>query len=340
MTASQTLPESTAGPLRGGPVLRWGVLGPGGIASDFTASLHDHTDQRVVAVGSRSAERSARFAAEHGVDRSHTSYEALLADPGVDIVYIATPNNLHRDHALAAIAAGKHVLIEKPIAMDGAQAGEIAVAARAAGVFAMEAMWTRFQPKSTVIARLLADGALGDVTYASATLGSRFPQDVQRIWDPQLGGGSLLDLGAYSVWWTQFALGTPTAVSAVGSLGVTGVDTQAVISLAYPSAQGVSVSGALATLDNTGVIAGSEGRIVCGHFLAPGGFTLAASDGRTLEYEDPSGLQWRHALCWQAVAVAQHIADGRTEAPEHPLDASIAAMRTLDTARADLGYVF
>ncbi|MEV4737361.1 MULTISPECIES: Gfo/Idh/MocA family protein [unclassified Microbacterium] len=339
MTASLSLPASTAAPLRGGPVLRWGVLGPGEIASAFTKALHDHTDQRVVAVGSRSEERSAPFAADHGVERSHASYKNLLSDPSVDIVYIATPNNVHRDHALAAIAAGKHVLVEKPIAMDAAQAREIAMAARDAGVFAMEAMWTRFQPKSTVIARLLDDGALGNVTFASATLGSRFPQHVERIWDPRLGGGSLLDLGTYSVWWTQFALGTPTAVSAVGSLGATGVDVQAVISLTYPGAQGVSVSGALATLDNTGVIAGTEGLLTSAHFLAPGGFVLSTG-GRTLEYEDPSGLVWRDGLCWQAAAIAGHIADGRTEAPEHPLAASIAVMETLDAARAALGYAF
>ena len=140
------LPESTAPPLRGGPTLRWGVLAPGGIATDWVAALHANTDQRVVAVASRSAERAAEFARAHGIERSYGGYEQLVADPDVDIVYIAAPNVFHQPLALLAISAGKHVLIEKPLGVDAADAQVIVDAARVAGVFAMEAMWTRFLP--------------------------------------------------------------------------------------------------------------------------------------------------------------------------------------------------
>ncbi|MCJ1698077.1 Gfo/Idh/MocA family oxidoreductase, partial [Rathayibacter caricis] len=124
------------------PELRWGVIGTG-IAARFVHAIHAHTTQRAVAVTARDAEKTRAFAQEHGIPTVHDSVEALLADPEVDVVYVATPHPLHRDQALAAIAAGKHVLIEKPIAMSAREAEQITDAGRAAGVLVMEAMWTR-----------------------------------------------------------------------------------------------------------------------------------------------------------------------------------------------------
>ncbi len=193
------------------PALRWGVIGPGEIAGDFVAALQQHTRQRVVAVGSRSAERAAAFAATYGVPNVHVGYEALVADPEVDVVYIATPHSEHTANALLAIAAGKHVLIEKPVAVTADLARTIFAAAEAAGVFAMEAMWTRFLPQTDVVAQLLEDGALGPLSLATADFaGGAAPRDPSsRLLDPAQGGGALLDLGVYVAWWAQFALGTP-----------------------------------------------------------------------------------------------------------------------------------
>ena len=136
-------PAARVTPLRGGPVLRWGVLGPGEIAGDFVSTLHANTDQRVHAVASRSGERAQRFATAHGVPHHYDSYDQLVADPSIDIVYISSINSEHRVLAELAISAGKHVLIEKPIGVDADDAMAIAHAARSAGVFAMEAMWSR-----------------------------------------------------------------------------------------------------------------------------------------------------------------------------------------------------
>ncbi|MCC6855490.1 MAG: Gfo/Idh/MocA family oxidoreductase, partial [Microbacteriaceae bacterium] len=134
-----SLPDADHEPLRGGPTLRWGVLAPGRIAASFVGSLNKSTDQKVVAVASRSQERAQQFASEHGIDTAYGSYDQLLADDSVDIVYVAAPHNEHARLAHAAIAAGKHVLIEKPIATTVAEARGIADAAAHAGVFAMEA---------------------------------------------------------------------------------------------------------------------------------------------------------------------------------------------------------
>ena len=340
MAFPTSLPTPTNTPLRGGPTLRWGIIGPGQIANDFVTSIHEYSDQHAVAVGSRSLERAQAFASKLGVDRAYGSYEEVVADPDVDIVLVSSPHSEHREHALLAIEAGKHVLCEKPIALSAREAQDIADAARAAGVFAMEAMWTRFLPKFTVISQLLADGVIGTPEVVLADLGFRAEFNPEgRMFNPALGGGGLLDLGVYPVWFAQFALGTPSAVHAFGSLAPTGVDQQVSMGLEYESgAQATIAVSLLADTGGRGVIAGSEGRIdVHPMFIGPGGFTLSGG-GTTLEFVDETGFQWRDGLCWQAAAVAKHVADGLTEAPEHPLDTTIAQLATIDAARTLVGY--
>ncbi|MES2093580.1 MAG: Gfo/Idh/MocA family oxidoreductase [Actinomycetota bacterium] len=336
-------PESTATPLRGGPTLRWGVLAPGRIAADFVATLHSNSDQRMHAVASRSFERATAFGARFGIDRAYASYEQLVADPGIDVVYVAAPHSEHRALALLAIAAGKHVLVEKPIALTAEEAREIADAARAAGVFAMEAMWARFLPQTTVIAALLAEGMLGEIGLLAADYGSIFDFDpTSRAFDPALGGGALLDLGVYPIWFAHFVLGRPSRVVANGSITSTGVDGQAAIlfsaesgaqaqlstSMIVSTPVRATVSGSLASLD------------IDAPFVAPGGFTLYR-DGtdEPLRWDDTTSLRWRDGLVWQAAAVAQHVADGLTESPLHPLDTSIAVLETVDEARRQLGLL-
>lgn len=340
MTLPTTLPSDTPTPLRGGPTLRWGILGPGTISHAFVTAIHAFTDQHAVAVGSRSLDRARAFADELGVDRAYGSYEQLVEDPNVDIVYIGSPHSEHREHALLAIAAGKHVLVEKPIGVSARDARDIAAAARAAGVFAMEAMWSRFLPKSIVMARLLADGALGELDFVIADFGFNANYDPQaRHWNPDLGGGALLDLGVYPVWFAQFALGAPSAVHAHGTLAPTGVDDRVSVGLEHPS--GAHAQLAVSLRSDTGghaTISGRDARIVVEPlWVGPGNFRLIGG-GVELEFVDPSGFQWRDGLCWQATAVAQHIADGRTEAPEHPLDTTISQLETIDAARRFVGY--
>ena len=342
MTFPTALPPSTATPLRGGPTLRWGVLAPGGIANDWVTTLHANSDQRVVAVGSRSAERGAAFAAEHGIPRSYDSYEALVGDPEVDIVYISAPHSHHRTLALLAIAAGKHVLVEKPIALSAAEAREIVAAARAAGVFAMEAMWTRFLPQSTVMRTLLDDGVLGEIHSVTAELGFAFPEEHEgRMYNPELGGGGVLDLGVYPVWFAHFALGAPSSVHTFGTLASTGVDAQAAIGLEYGSGvQAQLTVSMLAETRNGASIAGSAARIdIDPLFIAPTTFSLTGGEGERLDWSDPEAFPfWRDGLAWQAAAVAKHVSDGLTEAPEHPLEQTIAQLETIDSVRTQLGY--
>jgi predicted dehydrogenase len=311
------------------------VLGVGNIADGWVASLHRHTDQRVTAVAAREVRRAQEFAARHGIPTAYGEYAALVADPTVDVVYVATTNNAHLDAALLVIGAGKHLVMEKPIALSAAEARRIAEAARAAGVFAMEAMWSRFLPRATVVERLLVDGVLGDIAAVTAQFGfvpRREP--AHRVFDPAQGGGALLDVGVYAIWWNHFVLGTPTAVTASGLLAWTGVDETAIVTLDYEHARGVAISSSGARFANRAGIHGDAAWLEADLFHAPGGFVLHGSETERLEFVDPTGMVGRDGLCFAPVAAARHIAEGRTEAPEHPLDRSIAVLETIDAARA------
>ncbi|ROS73161.1 putative dehydrogenase [Curtobacterium sp. PhB130] len=333
---TMTFPLPTTVPLRGGTTLGWGVIGPGEIANDFTATLHANSDQRVVAVGSRSPERAAAFAARHGVPTAHGSYEALVADPTVDVVYVASPHPQHLEHALLAIAAGKHVLVEKPMTTSEADTRRLASAARDAGVFAMEAMWTRYLPGTTVIAQLLADGELGDVRLAMVDVGwPHEPDPNDRMFDRAQGGGALLDAGVYAHWFARFATGAPVTSSTTGVVSDGGVDLQSVtVSTATGGAQSVATTSMTAWTPGLATIAGSRATVrYTDHFVFPASFALhhgADAD----RWSEPSGLRGRQGLVWQAVALADYVAEGRTESPLHGLDESIGLAASLDAARA------
>ena len=345
-TLPSALPEPTNTPLRGGPVLRWGILAPGVIADAWTTTVHQHTDQRVAAVASRDAGRAAAFASRHGIPVSYGDYQQLLDDPAIEIVYIAPPHTEHVALALRAIGAGKHVLIEKPLATSEADARKVFDAARAANVFAMEALWTRFLPQTTVIRRLLDDGVLGPLRLATADFGEVFGYDpASRAFDPILGGGALLDIGIYSLWWTTFALGSPDSASAYGSLAPTGVEEQATVVTQHGGALGIATATMMASTPNLAAVTGEHARLeVDRPFWEPGGFTLSAAtagSGGTaqppLRFTDPSTLRYREGLAYQATAVAAHIAEGRTEAPEHPAERTLELLRIIDGARRELG---
>jgi predicted dehydrogenase len=324
--------------LKGGPVLRWGVLAPGLIAADFTATVLANTNQRVTAVASRSAERAARFAARHGIDRVPGSYEQLVSDREVDIVYVAAPHSEHRALSLLAISAGKHVLIEKPIALSAAEAEEIASAARKAGVLAAEAMWTRYLPQFDVLHQVIERGDLGSIRLATADVGWQLrPDSPPRMLDPALGGGAALDIGVYGYWFAQFAIGRPMRIQALGSMTGSGVDDQAVVALAGPQDRHASVTTSIA-VTNSG-LAAIYGTAGSARFLEPFVFParFAVNTASELhEWRDTSGLTGRAGLAWQASALAFFIAEGMSDSPVHSLDDAISVMRTIDAVRSQL----
>ena len=336
-----TLPSSRIPDPSDAPAIRWGVLAPGGIARDWTSALHATTASRVVAVGSRSLERAQGFATEFGAERAYGSYESLVEDPDVDAVYISSPQSGHHGHALLALGAGKPVLVEKSFTRTATEAAAVIEAARAAGLLAVEAMWTRFLPHIDVVRRCLEDGLLGDVKTVQADHGQLlYPDGPQRLADPALGGGALLDLAIYPVSFAHLALGAFTAVQATGTLAETGVDASETIACVGPQ-------GAIATLSSTMLaktpcsasVTGTAGRLeLDGWFYEPTTVRLLDNEDRELDrFESP---RREHGLAYEAAEFARLLADGRTESDLLPLDETLRIMQVLDDVRGQLGFRF
>jgi predicted dehydrogenase len=325
------------------PVLRWGVLGPGWIAQRFVESLQANTRQQVVAVGSRDQSRASAFAAQWSLPKAYSSYAAFLDDPDIDVVYIATTHPSHRDNAVDALNAGKHVLVEKPLALDAAGARDIATAAADANRFAGEAMWTKFLPKFDVIRQLLDDGVLGEVRTVIADHGEFFTSD-HRIYDPKLAGGPLLDLGTYPIALAHMVFGSFTSVVAKGQPAASGLNGQisAILSDAAGN-QALLHTTILSDTPTAAVISGRDATLhIEGPFYMPGPFSLTRhrghpdDPGRVLRYDEKPGLQ-TDGLHYAAVEAARLIADDRIESETHPLRHAISTLEVVDEIRHQLG---
>jgi predicted dehydrogenase len=321
--------------------IRWGILATGGIAHAFAQDLALQPDCEVVAVGSRSQASADAFGDEFGVPHRHASYQALVDDPYVDAVYVSTPHPGHHDAALLAINAGKAVLVEKPFAMDAAQAREMIDAARDQGTFLMEAMWTRFLPHIARVREILAAGTLGDVVYLTAEHGQWFAQDPQfRLFAPELGGGALLDLGIYPVSFASLVLGVPTRITAVSSPAFTGVDATTSMIFQYDSgAHAVLTTTLLAASGNPAAIYGTAARIeIDGWFYTPTAFRVIARDGAQLEcFEQP--YEGR-GLRGEAAEVSRCLRAGLLESPLLPLDETYTIMQAMDEVRRQIGLSY
>jgi predicted dehydrogenase len=319
---------------------RWGVLGAGGIATNFCDDLQLLPDHEVVAVGSRAAGTADAFASRFGIARVHASYAELAADDGIDAVYVATPHPMHHDAAMLAIEAGKAVLVEKPFTMDAAEARSLVAAARERGTFLMEAMWTRFLPHMAAVRDVLASGRLGDIVLVTAEHGQWFEKDPAfRLFAPELGGGALLDLGIYPVSFASMVLGTPTRVTAVSDPAFTGVDAQTSVILRDDAGRHAVLTTTLsAATTNGAAINGTEARIeIDPTFYQPTSFSIVSRDGERERVEIPVE---GNGLRFQAAEVGRCLSEGLTESPLLPLDETVSILGTMDEIRAQIGLTY
>lgn len=351
-----------------GPVA-WAILGTGAVSDSMARALAGQGG-RVAVAASRRAERAEGFARRHGARAA--SYEDAAADPEVRAVYIATPPSAHEGHALAAIAAGKAVLIEKPFALDAAAAARIAEGARAAGVFCMEAMWTRFQPLIGDIRARIAGGEIGAVRQVhGAFCGADIADPAASLFDPARGGGALMHRGVYPLSLARHLLGPVSEVQAMARIGDTGVDEDCALTLRH---QGGALSILRASLSSNGpngmVIQGTRGTIrLAAPIYRPPAARLFATTPRAggSNAGGAGGLRSDprvHAL-WQRLgpvvralkpggrrimapyagtgyghqiaAVHAALAAGATESPVMPLAESVEIMGLVDAARAAWG---
>lgn len=246
---------------------RYGILGAGRIAARFSACFEKGLvpGARLCAVASSDPQRAARFAAEHGIARSYGSHDALLADPEIEIVYIATINSMHYDCCARAIRAGKHVLCEKPLVLTAAEARSLAQLAAEHHVFLMEAMWTRFLPAVQTARRWLEEGRIGRLRCISASLcASRDPAEYPRLFDPALGGGAFYDLGVYAFSCAQFFAGGRKLTGMVPLCvpSGTGVDGSTFLTLSYEDGLTAQLKCSIQfAADNSLLLCGEQGMI-------------------------------------------------------------------------------
>jgi predicted dehydrogenase len=310
--------------------LRWGILGTGGIAHTFASDLR-FTDQGVVtSVGSRSLASAEAFADEFGVAHRHGSYEALVEDDDVDVIYVATPHPMHLANASLALEAGKPVLVEKALTMTGEEARTLVALARSTGLFLMEAMWTRHLPHILKLRELVASGALGDLVSVEADHGQWFARNpAHRLFAPELGGSALLDLGVYPVSFASMLLGTPERVLALVDPAFTGVDGQVSMLFGYASgAQSILTCTSSARTATRACVSGTDARVeIEGDFYAPTTMTLIARDGQRHRMEFSTQGRGLH---YQAEEVARCLREGATESPRMPTDESVSIMETMD----------
>ena len=311
--------------------VRWGILGTGGIAGSFASDLRLTDSGVAVAVGSRSQAAADRFADSYGIANRHDSYESLVADPDVDVIYVATPHPMHRDNAILALRAGKHVLVEKPFTMNAAEAREVVAVARERGLFADGGDVDPLPAARRRHPRLARAGLLGDVVTVTADHGQWFAEDAGfRLFAPELGGGALLDLGVYPVSFASMVLGTPSRIVSISDPAFTGVDAQTSMLFGYDSgAQAVLTCTLRAKSPTRAAIVGTDARIeVDGDFYAPalrdahppGRATRSASSRRT-RAGACAIRPTRSRAGWRA---------GEVESPLMPLDETISIMETMD----------
>jgi predicted dehydrogenase len=323
--------------------IRWGILGCGRIARKFASDLQYVAGAKLVAVGSRSRSHADAFAAEYPVLWRHDSYEALVANPEVDVIYIASPHALHHEHTLMCLEAKKAVLCEKALALNSRQVREMVEKAGREKVFLMEALWTKFLPHYQRLQQLLAEGTLGAVCSMLLNFGF-IPQPPvpARLFDPALGGGTMLDIGIYNVFMALSVLGRPDEVEAAMTPASTGIDEQCAVLFKYRN-------GALAQLFSTfsanlateADINGTQARIrLTTRFYEPS-TTIELYPGRpdskqVIPFQKEPG----HGYQYEARHVGDCLRHGLTESPVMTHADSLLLMETLDRVRQAAGIVY
>lgn len=318
---------------------RWGILAPGKVAHSFANGLHAVEGAVLQAVGSRSAERAAEFAKEHGARRSYGSYAELVADPEVDVIYVANPHPFHKDSSILCLENGKAVLCEKPFTVNAREAEQVISVARDSGVFLMEAMWSRFLPAMRQARAWIDGGRIGDLRIIDACLSFRAENPEERLLSPDLAGGGLLDVGIYVVSLAFWLTGkSPIEISSHAHIGETGVDELAGVSFKYDDgAIAQLIYGVTTDAPHRAAVYGTDGWI---EFTTPfwyGTTVTLHSEGEEIEFSQP---HLSNGYEYQVIEVAKCINEGRSESSILPLDETLRIMETLDTIRAQWGLVY
>lgn len=325
-----------ATPLPADRPVRWGILATGKIAHSFATDLALLDDAGIAAVAARRLESAQDFAARFGAGTAYGDYRSLVEDADVDIVYVATPHALHKEHVMLALEAGKPVLCEKAVTLNGDDAEELVEAARARGLFFMEAMWMRCNPLLRRLQQLVDGGLLGEVQQVRADLGFRVDRPpTDRLLDPRLGGGALLDMGIYPLTFAQLFLGEPDHVAATATLSESGVDLNLAVAQSYASGAVAALTASMtAQTPRTASLGTDLGLLELPEsFHHPTSATWTTAEGSQSLHEPVIGSGLAH----EALEVHRCLRNGETESPLVPLEETLVLMRQMDAIRRQVG---
>lgn len=317
-------------------MLRVGILGAGKIAGIMARTLREMENVQAWAVASRERERAEEFARTYGIERAYGSYEELVEDPAVDLIYVATPHSHHAEHCLLCIEHGKPVLCEKAFTANASQARQVLARAEERGVFLTEAIWTRYMPSRRMIDDLIGEGALGEVVSLTANLGYPLTH-VERIMEPALAGGALLDIGIYPLNFASMVLGDEVEdVTSACVKTSTGVDAQSSIVLRYRDGKMATLhTTVLAATEQYGIIYGTKGYLIAHNINNIDRISLFGPD-RSLRREitvpkQITGYEYEVEACRRALET------GALECPEMPHAQTLRMMEQMDALRRDWG---
>lgn len=321
-------------------IIKWGILGCGRIAHKFAQGLAVLPEAQLWAAGSRSLEKSMEFIQTHGAAHAYGSYEELLADPQVEVVYVATPHNFHYEQVKQCFAAGKHVLCEKPLTINAVQAEELIAIAEEKGLFFMEAMWTRFLPATERVRKWLRKGTIGEVRMLTADFGFRAEWNPEsRTFNPDLAGGAMLDIGIYPIAYAYLVFGEePVSVSTTAHIGDTGVDNQSFYQFGYENGAAAQLSASYeAESPKDAIIMGTKGTIRLPIFWKADQAIL------TLNGKKPKTYKFRYeatGLQFEASEVMDCIRREKTQSEVMPLSETLRILRMMDRLRAEWGMKY
>jgi len=320
--------------------IRWGILGCGKIARKFASDLRLAEDAELTAIASRSMETAKAFAEEFPAKYIHDSYEALVKNNEVDVIYVATPHSHHYEHTILCLENNKAVLCEKAFAVNAEQARKMIALAQEKKVFLMEALWTKFLPHYNKMQEMIHKGMIGTVKSVIVNFGFK-PQDPvpQRLFDPALAGGTMLDIGIYNVFIALSVLGKPDEIAAVMNPASTGVDEQCSVVFHYDRGAMAHLFSTFASnLSIDAYISGTDGRIRLSHrFYAPDStieyYPTTIDSRKIIQVEKEEGLGYQY----EARHVGDCLRNGKTESPVMSFADTILLMETLDEIRQKAG---
>lgn len=324
--------------------LNWGIIGAGIIARKMAEALQLSSGNNLVAVASKTPEKAKEFAAEFNLQKACT-YEEIVADPRIDAIYIATTHNFHYENALLALGHGKHVLIEKPLTVNAAQASDLVNMASKKSVFLMEAMWTRFLPSVRRLREMLHAGAIGEVKLVDIAFGVfTSPKYEKRLNDPALAGGVTLDMGIYPISFSAFVLGEiPSEIKSMTRFSDLGVDELCTYNFRFPSGCFAQISTSFnLQMKNEAIIYGSKGYVSFPNFHFGDRFTLHIHNGTKVveKIEEVHIPQHENGFIYQVEEMAKGIRLGKMESPIIPLSETIAIMEVMDQMRREWGLEY